>query len=481
MGKIVAVLLCLILILWGIPQTTLAANPPTDCQFTYYDAPDLKKEITPNQNMGDLTIRITSNIINSQTYRVREVSPKNLTRDVLIDFKTGEASIVTFNKYIAAGWVPGQYTLLLGAKDGEITSNNAICKTEFTILQQPPQACVSSIQDSPNLYPNTIVILKIEGIPQNDCSIFNIGGYDIWVNNKLQHVSFCTNNGNTTQNLGTFPAGGPYTVEVKSKCLAGAVECNRQLMCNPTQFTVKKLGDTPSSEVICNISPDVNKQPITTLNDIYIIASNLTPKTKFNIWGHKQSDPNIYSLGDVISNAYGSLSFLLHNPSGSKTPTPADNYESRIYAGESLICSKPYTVRDASQVGQLPPQSIKKCGEMDENGKKIICASAGGLDCPGETKTKPAIKTAIGCIHTNPADLIADVLKFALGIGGGLAFLMMLLGAFQMLTSAGNPDTLAAGKDRLTSAVIGLLFVIFAVLLLQIIGVDILGIPGFGR
>ena len=67
-------------------------------------------------------------------------------------------------------------------------------------------------------------------------------------------------------------------------------------------------------------------------------------------------------------------------------------------------------------------------------------------------------------------------MTFVIGIGGGLAFLMMLLGAFQMLTSAGNPETLQAGKDRLTSAVIGLLFIIFAVLLLQIIGVDILGI-----
>lgn len=101
------------------------------------------------------------------------------------------------------------------------------------------------------------------------------------------------------------------------------------------------------------------------------------------------------------------------------------------------------------------------------------CAKAASLPCD---TTKPSVKTAIGCIHTEPADLIADVLKFALGISGGLAFLMMLLGAFQMLTSAGNPETLAAGKDRLTSAVIGLLFVIFAVLLLQIIGVDILGI-----
>ncbi len=107
------------------------------------------------------------------------------------------------------------------------------------------------------------------------------------------------------------------------------------------------------------------------------------------------------------------------------------------------------------------------------------CASGGGEQCG--TDKNPAIATAIGCIHTNPAALVKDVLTFAVGIGGGLAFLMMLLGAFQMITSAGNPETLQAGKERFTSAIIGLLFIIFTVLLLQIIGVGILAIPGFTK
>ena len=107
------------------------------------------------------------------------------------------------------------------------------------------------------------------------------------------------------------------------------------------------------------------------------------------------------------------------------------------------------------------------------------CSSAGGIPCDTSDPKNPGYQTAIGCIHTNPASFIKDVLGFVIGISGGLAFLMMLLGVFQMLTSAGNPETLAAGKDRLTNAIIGLLFVIFATLLLKIIGVDILGIPGF--
>ncbi|MBI3103506.1 hypothetical protein HYZ05_01040 [Candidatus Daviesbacteria bacterium] len=102
--------------------------------------------------------------------------------------------------------------------------------------------------------------------------------------------------------------------------------------------------------------------------------------------------------------------------------------------------------------------------------------TAGGTPCDTADPKNPGIQTAIGCIHTSPVGFIKDFLKFILGISGGLAFLMMLLGAFQMVTSAGNPETLQTGRDRFQSAIIGLLFVIFAVLLLQIIGVGILGL-----
>lgn len=60
-----------------------------------------------------------------------------------------------------------------------------------------------------------------------------------------------------------------------------------------------------------------------------------------------------------------------------------------------------------------------------------------------------------------------------------LAFMLVLFGALQMMMSAGNPEKLNEGKELVTAAVIGLLFIIFSVFLLRIIGVDILGIPKF--
>ncbi|MBI2018217.1 hypothetical protein HYS96_00785 [Candidatus Daviesbacteria bacterium] len=135
---------------------------------------------------------------------------------------------------------------------------------------------------------------------------------------------------------------------------------------------------------------------------------------------------------------------------------------------------------DTTQVGTA---TTKQCKSKDDptfnKNTDMVCALAGGIPCENKNDGRgPAFATAIGCIHTSPVEFIKDFLKFILGISGGLAFLMMLLGIFQMLTSAGNPETLSAGRDRLQSAVIGLLFVIFAVLLLRIIGVDILGLGG---
>ena len=104
----------------------------------------------------------------------------------------------------------------------------------------------------------------------------------------------------------------------------------------------------------------------------------------------------------------------------------------------------------------------------------VKCMESGGKPC-GDN----GIETAIGCIHTQPTVFVKDILKFIVAIAGGIAFLLMILGVFGMITSAGNPDNLQAGKDRLTSAIIGLLFVVLSVLLLKIIGVDILGLGTF--
>lgn len=91
----------------------------------------------------------------------------------------------------------------------------------------------------------------------------------------------------------------------------------------------------------------------------------------------------------------------------------------------------------------------------------------------------PGAWTAIGCIQTDPTAFFSTLLSFGIGIAGGIAFLLILLGGFQVMTSTGNPEQLTAGKELVTSAITGLILIIFSVFLLRIIGVNILGLPGF--
>lgn len=92
------------------------------------------------------------------------------------------------------------------------------------------------------------------------------------------------------------------------------------------------------------------------------------------------------------------------------------------------------------------------------------------------------IESAIGCITFFPPSAFAVyLLRFAIGIGGGIAFLLMIVGVFQIITSGGNPDKLKAGQELITSAIMGLLMIIFSVFLLRLIGVQILDLSGFSQ
>jgi hypothetical protein len=89
------------------------------------------------------------------------------------------------------------------------------------------------------------------------------------------------------------------------------------------------------------------------------------------------------------------------------------------------------------------------------------------------------INTALGCINVGSGtSLVETILKIATAIGGGLALALILYGVFIVTTSAGMPDKLKAGSEIITSAVIGLIFILLSVFLVNLIGINILGIPG---
>ncbi len=99
--------------------------------------------------------------------------------------------------------------------------------------------------------------------------------------------------------------------------------------------------------------------------------------------------------------------------------------------------------------------------------------------------------TQIGCLGTDissftDASAGGGVLNFLLNnlifpAVGILAFGVIIYGAFLLVTAQGDRFKIAQGKRMITSAIIGLIFTFGVVLIVNIIGSDILRIPGFSR
>lgn len=92
-----------------------------------------------------------------------------------------------------------------------------------------------------------------------------------------------------------------------------------------------------------------------------------------------------------------------------------------------------------------------------------------------------ALYTGLGVeINTEPAEFISALFRIMLSISGGILLLLIIYSGYQMMTSQGNPERIQAARERITSAIVGFAFLIFSLVILEVIGVDILHIPGFG-
>ncbi|MFC1654158.1 hypothetical protein ACFL1M_04960 [Patescibacteria group bacterium] len=102
-----------------------------------------------------------------------------------------------------------------------------------------------------------------------------------------------------------------------------------------------------------------------------------------------------------------------------------------------------------------------------EHGQCVTCVSGGGA------------WTGLGCIAADADEFVVALLKFAVGAGGGIAFLMLIYGAFLYTTSAGDPKALENAKGTIGSSITGLMLIIFSVVILNMIGFELLQLPGF--
>jgi len=109
------------------------------------------------------------------------------------------------------------------------------------------------------------------------------------------------------------------------------------------------------------------------------------------------------------------------------------------------------------------------------------CQVTLGTDAYGNPSSADGINTGLGCIPTNPQALVAWFLSNGVSIGGGIAFLLSLYGGITIILAAGDPEKTNQGKQIISSAVTGFIFIILAVFFLRFIGANIFQLPGFER
>jgi hypothetical protein len=108
---------------------------------------------------------------------------------------------------------------------------------------------------------------------------------------------------------------------------------------------------------------------------------------------------------------------------------------------------------------------------------KELCNQTVNTPCGGSTSTQ--CQTAIGAVSTSPSGVITVIFRVFLSIAGTLAVFLIISSGYRLMTSRGNPDQVQQAREQFTSAIIGLLFLVFSLIILQFIGVDLLGLPGF--
>lgn len=148
---------------------------------------------------------------------------------------------------------------------------------------------------------------------------------------------------------------------------------------------------------------------------------------------------------------------------------PASDCPATECSGGSWYCLESTTECFESFVPTDKEVLWKLCDQVVDGERKLQC-----INCSG-------VWTAVGCIPTDPTNMVQALVTIGLFIGGGVTLLIILAGSFVLSTSQGDPKKTSDAKEMITSAIIGLIFIIFSVSILQLIGVQILQIPGFGQ
>ncbi len=139
-------------------------------------------------------------------------------------------------------------------------------------------------------------------------------------------------------------------------------------------------------------------------------------------------------------------------------------------APEVLPTVMPGANTGSSDLPFLPANTVKLCDTISDPELNSACNK-----CPEGT-----VWTSIGCLPTDASGLIKAIFTTLGGIMGAFILLCIVINGLKVMTSQGNPEELKKAQEGITSCIVGFIVLLFAVLIIRIIGADILDLPWFG-
>jgi len=228
-------------------------------------------------------------------------------------------------------------------------------------------------------------------------------------------------------------------------------------------------------------------------SSVTLAASKCSPHGDYSaqIWDENETTVASNKMTTTSEGDF-SITFHLSQPG---------NYTARLFYAFEEIASRGFAIENVSQLkcgdpcSPNDPNCPDECKARVTMGNVWYCLRPEDPN-PGEPTREPTsapinieiscttkdgedgVKTALGCIPTDPMDLVKWLFPYLLGFGGLAAFGLIVYSGFRLMTSSGDPQKIQGAKETITSAITGLIFIILSLFLLRLIGVDILGLPG---
>jgi hypothetical protein len=128
------------------------------------------------------------------------------------------------------------------------------------------------------------------------------------------------------------------------------------------------------------------------------------------------------------------------------------------------------------------PISFSTVSNYDDEDVQYSAPAPPPCENRGENNERLSVATGLGVsFGTDAKGFVQSLFGLVLGLAGGIALILIIISGYKLILTRGNPEKMQGVKESLTAAIVGLLFIIFSVVILEIIGVDIFHIPQFGK